>query len=461
MRDDIQTLLEQGEGEHAEFRAALPSNAKVAECLTAFLNHKGGRLVIGATGGDKIRGVPNAENAAKSLRTELGSLITPQALWTVETVEMDGKTLLVLEVGEGADKPYVAGGAIYLRRGFRTVHATRDEIGDLIEHRTDSSARWERQLVPGAEFRDLDLDLVRETAQMAVDANRWSGEPRDSAAFLYSLGLAEGAGVTNAALALFGMQPTRYLPQMRVRVLVSAGGKTSDRYDSESIFDDCLIKIADQIPTLLEARVGGVQSDFSTETWQRTDNIAYPLLALREGVMNALVHRDYDQRGMSLVLITPESIRIANPGSLPGDLKPGDLKRDHPSVPRNPDIAYVCYLRGLIENVGRGTQRILEDCKRARLRQPKWESSRLQTSLTFFARESRELTIADLNHRQAEILTILRNLGPLSARRIVEEIKEDVTDRTIRTDLRQLVQAELIEQRGRGPSTTYVAPTQA
>jgi len=55
------------------------------------------------------------------------------------------------------------------------------------------------------------------------------------------------------------------------------------------------------------------------------------------------------------------------PEGLPDGLTPADLKRDHLSLPRNLDIAHVFFIRGLIEKVGRGTQRILEDCRNARL----------------------------------------------------------------------------------------------
>ena len=213
--------------------------------------------------------------------------------------------------------------------------------------------------------------------------------------------------MTNAALLLFGKQPSRLLPQARVRLLVMPEGKTGNRYSLDKTFDACILQIAEQIPSALEAHTGGVASRFSKENWQREDRSLYPTTALREGVMNALVHRDYGASGSITISLLPDSLQISNPGALPHGLTPADLKRDHSSVPRNPDIAHVFFLRGLIEKIGRGTQRIVQDCRKAGLRDPRWQSSGMETKLTFFA-PAMSSRSEDLNERQQQILDLLQ-----------------------------------------------------
>ena len=184
------------------------------------------------------------------------------------------------------------------------------------------------------------------------------------------------------------------------------------------------------------------------------------MTALREGVMNALVHRDYSSSGSITISILPDSLQISNPGGLPEGLKPADLKRDHPSVPRNPDIAHVCFLRGFIEKVGRGTQRIVEDCREARLHDPKWQSSSLETILTFFTPASgfAQTLVEDLNDRQQKILAAIQEHKPLSANDVAKLLGGEVTDRTVRNDLQTLVNGQWLVRRGRGRSTLYVRP---
>ncbi|HEX7618172.1 MAG TPA: ATP-binding protein, partial [Verrucomicrobiae bacterium] len=354
--------------------------------------------------------------------------------------------------------PYVAGGAIYYsRQGERVVSATRDEISELIRKRFDASQRWERQLVAGAGLDDLETPLITETAQMAVDAERWQGNPADTAAFLNSLGLFENGGITNAALVLFGFRPTRWLPQARVRLLVLPKGKTGDRHAVDRLFEKNLLRVAQQIPDALAVYAGGVENTFSNESWQREERLLYPGTALREGVMNALIHRDYARNGTIIISIRPNGIKITNPGGLPDGLKPADLKRDHASVPRNPDIAHVCYLRKLIEKIGRGTQRIVEDCRKAKIKDPKWETSPLETTLSFFASttSTAPATLENLSDRQRKIIDALKSKGSLKALDLAEVLGSGVTDRTIRNDLLALVERGWIAKRGQGPSTSY------
>jgi ATP-dependent DNA helicase RecG len=454
-KKDFQNIIAKGETEHIEFRSGGTQPEFIARAVCAFLNRHGGRLFLGVGDQGQIVGVSDADSMAKRIDSQLPKMISPPALWTVEKMNVDGLNVIIIEVPEGLDKPYVTGGAIYFRRGTQVVPATRNEISELINKQIDESQRWERQIVVGAEREDLDDKLIKETATMAVKSERWQGSSEDIEGFLHALGLSAHGGVTNAALLLFGKQPSRLLPQARVRLLVMPEGKTGNRYSVDKTFDACLLRIAEQIPDALASHAGGVLSRFSQENWQREDHPLYPKTALREGVMNALVHRDYSLSGSVAISIYPDSLQITNPGSLAGGLTPADLKRDHPSVPRNPDIAHIFFLRGLIEKIGRGTQRIVEDCRTAGLHDPKWQSSELETRLTFFS-PATSSRVEDLNERQQQILDLLREKKRLRTGDVAVQLAGGVTDRTVRNDLQTLVDGGWLIRRGRGRSTSYV-----
>jgi len=451
---DLKKLIEKGESDQVEFKTGNAPIEMIAKNVCAFLNLQGGRVLLGISDHGNVLGVTDAEAMLKSIKHQMPPLISPPAMWTVEHVRIDDHDIVVIDVPTGIDKPYVTEGAIYSRRGERTVPATRNEISALILKRTESSQRWERQITMGAEREDLDNKLIRETAKLAVKAERWQGSPDDVDDFLNALGLFAHGGATNAALLLFGKQPSRLLPQARVRLLVMPEGKTGNRYSADRTFDGCAIRIAEQIPEALSKYVGGVLSNFSEERWQREDRPLYPMAALREGILNALVHRDYNLNGSITISILPELLQISNPGGLPDELSPADLKRDHPSVPRNPDIAHVFFLRGLIEKIGRGTQRIVEDCRNARLRDPKWQSSLLETKLTFFTPATGSRS-EDLNDRQKQIIEFSREKKQLKAGDIAVLLGGGITERTVRNDLQALVGGGWLTRRGRGRSTSY------
>jgi ATP-dependent DNA helicase RecG len=190
----------------------------------------------------------------------------------------------------------------------------------------------------------------------------------------------------------------------------------------------------------------------------RSDKSLYPPSALREGVMNALIHRDYSSNAAITISIDRGSLKISNPGSLPDALKVSDLRRDHPSVPRNPDIAHVCFLHGLIEKVGRGTQRIVMDCQEAKLPAPKWHTTAFETTLTLFSPngESSRST-EELNDRQQRILSLLQQRGQLTSTEVATAIGAGVTERTIRNDLQTLHDQGLLRRKGKGRATVLVA----
>jgi ATP-dependent DNA helicase RecG len=418
------------------------------------LNVGGGRVVLGITTSGAIQGVLQPERIATSLRRYLTTGISPKSLWSLEAVTIAEQNILLLEVPEGMDKPYIVEGGIPLCVKNRIVAAGREQISDLIRRHSAASQRWERQVVVGAEWADLDEILVKETLRLALASERWSGSPDDLGGFMNSLGIMTGDGVSHAALILFGKKPARFLPQARVRLMILPEGKTGNQYALDKMLEGPLLRVAAQIPQELSAHTG-VVGRFNDRDWQRQEHQRYPMSALREAVMNALVHRDYESSGAILIAIDAKSLRISNPGSLPAELTPADLRQDHPSLPRNPDIAHVCYLHRLIEKIGRGTQRILEDCRQAGIEPPKWESSAGQTSITFMAAAGRKPT-----ERQTRILDLVNQYQPISSRQLAAHL-DDLPERTLRLELQALFQGGFLSRQGATTNLVYTLPAKA
>lgn len=457
---ELTKLISQGEGPSLEFKARVPDALNLARSVCALLNSHGGRVLIGVDENGRVKGVNQAESVAKRLEVELTSAISPSAVWTVEPVAADVHQIVVVEVPEGVDKPYVVGGAIYVRRDARTLAADRNEITALIDSRVTHSSRWERQLLVGVDLDALDAALIQDTARLAQESGRWQGDVEDIGRFLSSLGLASNGSLTNASVLLFGKEPTKFFPQGRVRLLVLPEGKTGDRYAFDKLLDGCLVRIAEDLPKLVEQHAGDLTVSFPEAGWKREERIRYPRAALREGIMNAIVHRDYDSTGTVTISISGDRLEVMNPGGLPPELKVADLKRNHPSVPRNPDIAHVFFLRLLIEKVGRGTQLIVEACKAAKLPEPRWESSAAATTLTFFSgdRRSRIQSEDELSARQQRLLEAVRTRGQLSAADAVAVAGNDVSDRTVRYDLARLVDAGHLVKHGSARAVFYAMP---
>ena len=382
MKDEqlIKKLIKKGESEQLEFKESVHRDT-IAKIICGFLNAKGGVAFIGIGYQGKPIGVKNAVAQAESLNQYLYNSITPEAPVSVSVESFANKQIIMVKVGKGSNTPYVFGRDIYIRKEDQTKKATAEDISSLIVERSKTELHWERQLTLGIELKDLDELQIRKTINDLKKYGRGKifSEPEE---FLSHYGLFQNGNLTNAAVVLFAKNPTRFLPQCRVRLTVFKGSKSSDSFIYDKIYEGNLFQIIEELFQFFEVNIA-VKSKFSDLKWQRED-IAYPKLALREGLMNALIHRDYSNiSGSVIIAFYPDHLEITNYGQLPPELKPADLAKNHLSLPRNPDIAHICYLRQMIEKIGRGTIKMIEDCESKGYPKPIWQSESGRTTLTF------------------------------------------------------------------------------
>lgn len=377
----IKNLLKQGESEQLEFKEVVHKES-IGKTICAFLNNEGGQLLIGITSDKKIVGVEMAVKIQDELETYLNKEIVPGTPIMVSIEEFGGKQLILIKVWAGSKQPYIFGGSIYFRRNDQTVKASSAEISELIHKRQKTEIHWERQTAIGVELEDLDIDEIKETIKKAINENRLSELKSDPLDFLTHFGLFQNGQFTNATVVLFAKNPARFIPQSRVRVAFLEKGKTADVFIDDQLLEGNLFKNIVSIQNFLEKHLR-TSRKFEESDWKRSDSYAVPMSALREGVLNALVHRDYSAVTASIsIIIYSNSIEITNSGHSP--LKAAELKKSHLSMPVNPDIAHMTFLRGYIEKIGRGTLKILEACKDAGLKAPAWKINANKVKLTFY-----------------------------------------------------------------------------
>ena len=97
---------------------------------------------------------------------------------------------------------------------------------------------------------------------------------------------------------------------------------------------------------------------------KRNEEYSYPYLAIREGILNAIVHRDYTENNQIYIDIYADRLEIVNPGTFPEGITIRSLFKSHQSIVRNPDIAHCCLVRKYVEIMGSGTLRMISECKR-------------------------------------------------------------------------------------------------
>jgi len=443
---NIKRLLNRIESAHLEHRTAGTPVTSLAETVCAFLNSGGGTIILEVE--------PDTNQAATlraGIEAEMRKLIAPAAFWTASHEEIAGDTFLIIDVPAGRDGPYAVGGRIYMRDGSRTLEGTPATIQTLVEKGYTETERWERQQLPGADIERLQRELILDTAKVGEDKRSYLfTDARRPAAILADLGLLRQNTITNAAEVLFGVRPAIQFPQIRSRVTVYAAHKGSDFIDSK-VFEGPVFEMLEQMLAMVKKHTP-VASLFRGDL-RRSDQPAYPEEAVREGLVNAFAHRDYaDFAGGVTVDLYPEKLVIWNAGMLPPGIKVGDLKREHPSMPRNPDVVQVLWLREYMERVGRGTQNIVAWCKEAGLPAPVWKSDDTGVTLTF--KYAQRAGASELNLRQKKLLSAL-GTGD-SIKLPVYQDRYMVSERQGRRDLKELIEAGYLNREGDGPTTVFV-----
>lgn len=351
----IDNLLMQSESEQLEFRAHLYENA-IAQNVTAMLNGRGGTILIGVNEEKSVVGV-SSDIDAKKLLYSLMNKIRPSAPIDVQSVDYDAKKVILISVWEGAQKPYLYDGVIYQKTGREGSIATPESVSKMLSDRKESDYNWERMSVLSAEIEDLDMTEVRKTMD---ECNRLKGgRMQDEEEFLMNEGLLRNGNLTNACILLYGKNPARFIPQVGIRLSVYSSDSPADLIDAH-VFDGCIFRNVDAIFQFLDLTYSkSVKIDglYRSEKWN------YPMIAVREGIMNAIVHRDYNAvNGFMNILIFPKHMEITCYGKPLVNLTENLMSAGY-SVLRNPDIAHHCYYRHLIEMMGTGIPRMIQDCK--------------------------------------------------------------------------------------------------
>ncbi|MDR0811263.1 MAG: DUF4062 domain-containing protein, partial [Paludibacter sp.] len=213
-------------------------------------------------------------------------------------------------------------------------------------------------------------------------------ETTDFREILLHLNLIEGERVTNAALLLFGKKTQKFMITSCVKCAQFYGNKTTRPIPSLHIYEGDLFELIDQavsfVMSRIDATVGGREKSTVADV---TPEI--PLFAVTEAIVNAVCHRDYNSNASVQVELYNNRLEISNPGQLPYGLTLEMLRGKHNSRPANPLIAHPLYLYGSIEQVGTGTEYMVNSCIEQGLKAPEFEDG-YDFTVRFWRRESIE-----------------------------------------------------------------------
>jgi len=347
--DELRARILRWEGPHTEFKESIRSNLDLAERLVCFANSDGGQLVVGVAKDRTVVGVADTDALMLRVDDVAFNSCTPPVTVVPETVVLDGSQVVVLNVPKGDQRPYATrSGQYYVRSGARCRQASSAELLRLFQ--ASKALFYDEQVMPRFDLTDLDLDAV---VRYADDTGRDDiGE--DLPRLLHAWRLVEGDSPTVGGMLLFGRRPQAALESARVVVGAVAGddigGDFIDRKDLEGSLFDLIAGIASFLNVHL--RTAHQIRGFAPE---RREEI--PSTALREAVVNALVHRDYTIPGATRVFVLSDRVEVRSPGRTPNSVD-AEAMRAGVHVTRNPHIYSRVADLQLATRAGSGIRRI-------------------------------------------------------------------------------------------------------
>ncbi len=443
----IEQLLAENEGKTIEFKETARSLNGILKTVVAFANSAGGTIVVGVKDKTKeLVGIPEILSEEERMANAITDSILPLLTPDIEIQSIRGKELLIIRVSHGVGPYYLKAEGpergVYVRFGSTNRSVDVEMLDSL------------RLLAKKVSYDELPHPQGYLDTEVMKNVFEWVRK-RPTPQVLENLGIETSRSgkkyPSNGGVLLFGTNRLLLFPDSLIRCALFAGA------NREKILDQ--IDIDTPLPLAADRIIAFIERNISKEShigrMQRKDVSQYPSVAIREAVMNTLLHTDYAMTGCHIqIAIFNDRIEFTNPGGLPfGQTIEKALAGS--SRIRNRVIARVFRELHLIEQWGSGLRRIMESCKEQGLKSPLIEELNNQFRLTLYLEQVKKMVVSPWGEN---LLEYLKKENAISAKSAMKLWK--VSARTTRIRLKQLQEKGVIVRIGTSendPSASYIA----
>jgi ATP-dependent DNA helicase RecG len=408
-------LIKKGEDQTLEFKRKVTGS--MGEEICAMANSGGGFILVGVDNDGSITGC-DPRSSKESISQHLINIIPPVTI-SFDEIKLDGRNILVVEVNKSQNLCSI-GGMVFIRTGVVKRPLSIQELFQM-----------------GAEnllfFADRSSTGVKEIDKDSID--RFFADSRtkilNPEKYLDRMNVWTKDGFLSiAGLLMFGKDPQIVLPHTSVRIIYQ---------------DDTWIRLSGTYPMIVDA----AEKEFMARIpivsrkigFKREDKRIFSVTALKEALVNAMVHRNLAIHSEVFVYLYTDRIQISNPGSFPPGVTPMD---PHP-IARNPTLYELMFQANYVERQGRGIDMIIDESQKAGV-ECEYDLSQNFTTLNFYR------TSSSYNASMQGIIKVLSE----SDRNAVEIAERAGLSRmTVLRNIKKLIELDKVERIGSGPSTRY------
>ncbi len=405
--------------------------------ICGFANAKGGKLIIGIDDKGVVVGLDDYKRLLDDIPNKIHHHLG--IICGVNLMEKNGVFCIEIDV-KPSDIPISYQGKYHFRSGSTKQELKGAVLNDFLLKKVGKT--WEEAIEADATFDEISQEAIDEFKNESQRSNRYpfADKEDDLQKLLVNLRLYKNNALKRSALLLFGKDPRNYVINAFLKI-----GKFGES-DTELLFQDVVeanaFQLADKTIEILERKY--FKRAISYQGINRIEVPEYPVEAVRETLLNAIIHRDYFGPPIQ-ISIYDDRFMVWNPGDLPEELTLDDLKKKHASYPRNPIIADVFFKAGLIETWGRGTLKIIDSCLKAGLPEPQFEIITGGIAITLLLKEKYSeqwLTEQGLNMRQIKAVIYLKQEKRLTNKDYQK--LNNCSRNTATNDLREMVQRNIV-----------------
>lgn len=427
------------ENEYTELKCKLTKEIKRE--IVAFANSKGGTIYIGINDDGSIKGLENIDADMEALSGMIREGIKSDlSLYTnIEIKEIDDKKVLLLKIMSGPNKPYyltdkgLKPNGVFIRHGNVTAPASDENIRKMLKENHDS---FENEVSSNQNLHFNFLNNEFNNKNMIFDESKYK-----------ILNITnEDNYFTNLALLLSDECP------FSIKCAIFDGNDKINFKDRKEFTGSIIKQLEDCLEYLnLVNRINGKIIDY-----KRVDIRDYPEYAIRESILNAIIHRNYNFSGSILISIFDNRIEVTSLGGLVSGISLEDIINGSISQPRNKNLANIFYRLKYVESYGTGIGRMLNIYDQFNLK-PIFSVTDNTFKVTLpninYKPEVKSIIVDDLSQKE-KIIKYLEQYGKI--KRETVDMLFDISSARSKIILSEMIKENIIMKKGTGKNTYYV-----
>lgn len=333
---ELLETVKKGEDSFTEFKEGMTHQDKLAASIVAFANTEGGNLIIGVSNDGEILGIAELDKEMQRIDNICANNCEPTVYAIIEKLIIDDKKILIVKIPKGPQRPYRTNKGIhYIKTASGKRIASPGEL--RLIHQASGAIYYDEVPVPNTSIEDIDIGYLEEFLKKSLGGGikDFGIKTDDLLENMKILTPYEREIVTTTGgLLFFGKHPEYHLPYCKVTVVRFSGNDIGEKFEKKDI-EGKLIGQIERTEIVLEDYL---RPETKIEGFKKEEpRYEIPIESLREVVINAIAHRNYQLPSQIRIFIFDNRIEVKSPGKLPNTITIKNIRLGFP-LHRNPLI---------------------------------------------------------------------------------------------------------------------------